>query len=166
MRPVGRVTVGPFLVFQAPSDPRAPEEVTRMFESLPFRLMTEAEHEYAQRGMTESGLTWRGDDVPDTKWFEYVDGQGDALKNPFGLSMLGLYPEVLSDLWHAGYEGAPTDGSARTGDGPRVVRGGAAMCYPWQACGEWQLLTNAARGSAEAWKYFLSIRPALGVVCS
>jgi formylglycine-generating enzyme required for sulfatase activity len=38
------------------------------------------------------------------------------------------------DCWHDTYQGAPTDGSARTRmcfDGRRVVRGGSWFIYPW-----------------------------------
>jgi sulfatase modifying factor 1 len=39
--------------------------------------------------------------------------------------MAGIVSEWIEDVWVAGYDGAPIDGSARTGDGTdRVVRGG------------------------------------------
>jgi len=166
MRPVTEVTVGPFLIAQHASAPRDPAEIAAMLEELPFRLPTEAEHEWAQRGGRPSQLTWRGDDVPTEEWLEDVFAAGDDLRNPFGLVGLGLSPEMLCDVWAPNYGGAPTDGSARIGEGPRVVRGGAEMVYPWQACGEWQLLTNAVRASSDAWEFFLALRPALGVLVS
>lgn len=163
MRPTQQVTVGPLLVFQIPSDAIDPAETTAMFEELPFRLMTEAEHEWVARGGLESELTWRGDEVPDEAWMEEIFDAGPSMRNAFGMAMLGMTPEALTDVYVDGYEGAPTDGSARCGDGPRVVRGGAEMLFPWQACGEWQLLTNSVRTSTRAWEYFLAIRPAIGL---
>ncbi|MBZ0121299.1 MAG: formylglycine-generating enzyme family protein, partial [Sandaracinaceae bacterium] len=161
MRPVARVRVQPFLVFERPSEPREPAEVTVMLQELPFRLMTETEHEHAERAGRVSELTWDGDAIPGEAWMLRV--QAEQLRNRFGLTMLGLYPEACADLWAPSYEAAPADGSARLGEGRRVVRGGALMVSPWQACGEWQLLTNAVRGTSAAWEYFLSIRPALGI---
>ncbi len=164
MRPVTEVHVGAFLVCQRPSEPLDPADATVMFEEMAFRLLTESEHEWAQRAGQPSQLTWRGDDVPDETWIEEVLEAGDRLTNRFGLAGLGLRPEVLADVWAPSYDGAPVDGTARTGDGPRVVRGGAEMLYPWQECGEWHLLANAVRTSTTEWEYFLSVRPALGVI--
>ena len=72
----------------------------------------------------------------------------NGLTNPFGLVELGNFTEAVADLWHKDYQGAPTDGSAWVDDpdvAAPVVRGGAAACYPWQDCGEWQLLMSALR---------------------
>jgi len=163
MRPAVEVRVGPFLAFQAASEPFSPDEATAVFEELPFRLLSETEWEYFSRGGKQSELSWRGDALPQEAWFEETQEGGASLANAFGGWGFGLFPEACSDVWTASYEGAPTDGTPRTGEGPRVVRGGAAMIYPWQACGEWQLLCNAVRSSQKAWEYFLSLRPALGV---
>lgn len=83
--------------------------------------------------------------------------------NAFGLAAFGLSPELCSDAWHPSYEGAPRDGTPREGDGPVVARGGAAMVYPWQACGEWQLLCNVVRDSAKSWELDVVLRPVVGL---
>ena len=137
--------------------------VLEQLQAESLRLPSEAEHERAMRGMATSALTWRGDDQPDGDWMAEVSK--DHLCNGFGLQMFGLYPELCSDVWAPKYTGAPTDGRPRLGKGPRVIRGGAIMLAPWQGCGEWHLLTNAMRTSAKDWKYFHSVRPALGIRC-
>ena len=60
-------------------------------------MMTEAEHEWVQRGGAESRLTWRGDDVPDENWIEELFDAGPDLRNPLGLVGPGLLPEAVSD---------------------------------------------------------------------
>lgn len=160
MRPCQEVHVGPFLIFQLPTAPHDPADAAVMFEEMPFRLPSEAEHEYAHRGLKPSTLSWRGDEVPGEAWMQDAQQQR---ANAFGLCRFGLYPEVTADVFAPSYEGAPVDGSARRGEGPRAIRGGAAQYYPWQCCAEWMLLTCAHRTSAAAWEFFRSLRPALGV---
>ena len=66
---------------------------------------------------------------------------GSFAPNGFGLyDMHGNVDEWVADCWHESYEGAPTDGSARTTGCDRdpaliyselaVVRGGAWLSYP------------------------------------
>ncbi len=83
--------------------------------------------------------------------------------NAFGLWGFGDLPEVCADRWAPTYEGAPTDGSPRRGDGPRVCRGGAGQVFPWQRSGEWALLLTTSRASAEAWEYAVGVRPVIGL---
>jgi len=163
MRPVRAVWVGPFLVGRDPGEVLEPSEVADWLKEGPFRLPTEAEWEYAARGGVAGQLTYRGDALPDEAWFQETDALGPEACNAFGLWGFGLEPEMCADAWASGYEDAPADGSARAGAGPRVVRGGAAEVYPWQACGEWQLLLTAVRGDQKAWEYGVAVRPVLGL---
>ncbi len=163
MRPLATVRVGPLLVCDSPGYAMPPDAVAQFLEQTPWRLLSESEWEYLARGGRERELTWRGHVVPDEDWFlETSQGEG-GLANPFGLWGFGLDPEVCADAWIEAYEDAPTDASPRWGEGPRVTRGGAAMIYPWQHVGAWQLLCSAARGPSVQWEFELSLRPALGV---
>jgi formylglycine-generating enzyme required for sulfatase activity len=103
-----------------------------------YRLLTEAEWEYAARAGTATRYSWG--DAPGTNNAN-CDGCGSswdlrqtATVGSFKPNVLGLYDmhgnvwEWVEDPWHASYEGAPADGSAwRTGSDPtyRVVRGGS-----------------------------------------
>ena len=155
MRPVRTVTLAPFLLArEAGGAGVALGRVPDMLESAPFRLPSEAEWEWAARGGVKGELTPFGNTVPE---------EPSSFVNRFGLADMGLKPELCSDERAFGYQGAPVDGTPRRGPGPRVARGGAAMLWPWQACGEWQLLMNATRGSTHGWEVGLSLRPVVGI---
>ncbi|MBX3248011.1 MAG: hypothetical protein KF901_12595 [Myxococcales bacterium] len=164
MRPLAEVAVGPLLACRAGDFVVDPTEVVRMIRGrAPFRLPSEAEWEYLSRGGKVGELTHLGHEVPDEAWLQAVLEAGLERTNAFGLAGFGVNPELCSDAWHPSYEGAPSDGAPREGEGPVVARGGAAMVYPWQACGEWQLLCNAVRGSAEDWDFGVALRPVVGL---
>jgi formylglycine-generating enzyme required for sulfatase activity len=124
-----------------------------------YRLLTEAEWEYAAR----AGSTTRyffGDDekdacryangadqtakstIPEAKsWavapcsdgYAYTSPVGSLLPNAFGLhDMHGNAYQWVEDCWHADYTEAPADGTARTSAGcsDRVLRGGAYWTPP------------------------------------
>ena len=125
-----------------------------------YRLLSEAEFEYAARGRTTPGRYprfWFGDDARDICRFANGDTRGcdDGFghtapaghypPNAFGLSdMAGNASQWVLDCWHASYAGAPADGSAWTtactGAG-LVTRGGS-----WSA--DQALLRAAARRPA------------------
>lgn len=125
-----------------------------------YRLATEAEYEYAERGGTTTQYWW-GDGAPTGK-VENLTGSGDrspahrswanAFKNysdnywgpapvmsfqpnPFGLYDIdGNVSEWVEDCWHENYVRAPTDGSAWVNPGcdERVIRGGSWGSAPDQ----------------------------------
>ena len=119
----------------------------------PYRLLSEAEWEYAARAGTQASRYW-GDEVSaqcdhangydQTAESEFLrpwaavpcrDGSihtsyvGEYGENGFGLAdMLGNVWEWTEDCWHRNYGGAPSDGSAwvtRGGCRKRVLRGGS-----------------------------------------
>jgi formylglycine-generating enzyme required for sulfatase activity len=103
----------------------------------PYRLLTEAEWEYAARAGTETAYFW-GDEVGSgnaacdgcgSQWDNQQTAPvGSFAANTFGLhDMAGNVWQWVEDCYHASYNGAPGDGSAWTsGDcSRRVVRGGS-----------------------------------------
>ena len=103
-----------------------------------YRLLTEAEWEYAARAGTTTHFYW-GDDAGKnnancggcgSNWDnEQTAPVGSFKPNAFGLyDMAGNVWEWVEDVWHNNYEGAPTDGSAWVQGGyswRHVVRGGS-----------------------------------------
>jgi formylglycine-generating enzyme required for sulfatase activity len=103
-----------------------------------YRLLTEAEWEYAARAGTVTRYFWgddpRGGDANcngcGSSWdLRQTAPVGSLKPNAFGLyDMLGNVWEWVEDRWHENYNGAPTDASAwLTGGDPdyRVIRGGS-----------------------------------------
>ena len=103
----------------------------------PYRLLGEAEYEYAARAGTQTAYPW-GDDIGKgnancdgcgSQWDnDQTAPVGSFAANEFGLyDMVGNVWEWVQDCYHSNYNGAPADGSAWTaGDCSRhVVRGGS-----------------------------------------
>jgi formylglycine-generating enzyme required for sulfatase activity len=109
----------------------------------PYRLLSEAEFEYAARANTTTPFWWGSSIVPaqanyDSRYVYPGGRKGEYRQrtvradsfatNPWGLyNVHGNAWEWTEDCWHGNYDGAPRDGSAWTvGDCPggRVVRGG------------------------------------------
>jgi hypothetical protein len=71
--------------------------------------------------------------------------------NRFGFVDMGAWPEVVA--------GSITDGPKPV----RPIRGGAAMVYPGQDCGEWTLMLSAMRVRADEFAEMLHVRPAMEI---
>jgi formylglycine-generating enzyme required for sulfatase activity len=110
-----------------------------------YRLLSEAEWEYAARAWTQTRYWW-GDHLPPGR--AACDGCGSLWDlrraapvgrfpaNGFGLhDVHGNVWEWVEDCWHENYVGAPTDGRAWEGadDGGcerRMMRGGSSVTQP------------------------------------
>jgi formylglycine-generating enzyme required for sulfatase activity len=108
-----------------------------------YRLLSEAEWEYAARAGTTTAYSW-GDELGKnnancngcgSEW----DGRRTAPVGSFAANQFGLYDmhgnvwEWVEDCLHTNYEGAPDEGSAWTAQGDcnnRVIRGGSWIGYP------------------------------------
>lgn len=107
-----------------------------------YRLLTEAEWEYAARAKTQTHFAW-GNDVGTEKancngcgsfWDNRMTAPvGSFEPNSFGIyDMHGNVREWVEDCWTDSHEGLPPDGSARTRPDCmlHVVRGGAWNLQP------------------------------------
>ena len=108
-----------------------------------YRLLSEAEWEYAARAGTQTAYSW-GDEIGKnnancngcgSQW----DGHQTAPVGSFAANAFGLYDmagnvwEWVEDCLHSNYEGAPDDGSAWVANGDcnnRILRGGSWISDP------------------------------------
>jgi formylglycine-generating enzyme required for sulfatase activity len=92
----------------------------------PYRLLSESEYEYAARAGTVTAYPW-GNTIGSnnancgdcgSKWSgKQTAPVGSFAANGFGLyDMIGNVHEWTQDCYHSSYNGAPTDGSAWTGN--------------------------------------------------
>ena len=109
----------------------------------PYRLLSEAEWEYAARAGTTTAYSW-GDEIGKnnancrgcgSRWDRTrIAPVGSFAPNQFGLyDMHGNVWEWVEDCLHTNYEGAPEDGSAWIAQGDcsfRVARGGSWYHVP------------------------------------
>ncbi len=101
-----------------------------------IRLPSEAEWEYACRAGTTGDYAGK---VGAMGWYRYNSGQrthavAQKQPNAWGLyDMHGNVWEWCRDMWHMGYDGAPTDGSAWTKASFFIpaMRGGSFTNPPW-----------------------------------
>jgi formylglycine-generating enzyme required for sulfatase activity len=120
-----------------------------------YRLLSEAEWEYAARAGTAAKYYW-GDDIGKgnancdgcgSQW----DGKqtapmGSFKPNPWGLyDMAGNVWQWVEDCWHDNYNGAPKDGSPaiEISGCPRVLRGGSWNDDPLSPRAAWRIRSNA-----------------------
>jgi formylglycine-generating enzyme required for sulfatase activity len=109
----------------------------------PYRLMSEAEYEYANRAGSTTTYWW-GDEIGTNRancngcgsvWdLKQIAPAGSFAPNPFGLyDTSGNAWSWMADCWNDSYADAPTDGSAKlTGDcATRTVRGGGWSTHAW-----------------------------------
>lgn len=115
-----------------------------------YRLLSEAEREYAARAGTTTAFWW-GPSISTRQAnydgnFSYAGSPKGEYRqrtlpvdsfeaNPWGLYQVhGNVWEWMEDCWHDSYQGAPGDGSAWATNcsdaGRRVVRGGSWYSYP------------------------------------
>jgi formylglycine-generating enzyme required for sulfatase activity len=121
------------------------------FSGNTYRLLSEAEWEYAARAGSNAQYSF-GDDESELDrhaWFKDNSGNqthpvGQKQPNPFGLfDMYGNVGEWVEDTFHLNYEGAPADGSTWVTDGDkwrRMIRGGSWKDSP-------DLLRSASRNA-------------------
>ena len=108
-----------------------------------YRLLSEAEWEYAARGVTTTRYSWGNAigrnlancDGCDSRWDNRQTAPaGSFPANPFGLhDVHGNLREWVEDCWNGSYSGAPSDGRAWTsGDCEgHVQRDGSWFDEPW-----------------------------------
>ena len=108
----------------------------------PYRLLSEAEWEYAARAGTTTAYSWGGEIGKNNANCNDCGSEWDSRRtapvgsfapNQFGLyDMHGNVWEWVEDCLHTNYEGAPEDGSAWIAQGDcnnRVIRGGSWIGY-------------------------------------
>ena len=121
-----------------------------------YRLLSEAEWEYATRAETSSLYAF-GDTI--TKEQANFDSDGTVSVGSYDANGFGLYDvhgnvwEWVEDCWHPNYDGLPADGSAweEPSCDDQVLRGGA-----WDS-DDTSLLRSAQRGTGSKDEHFNNV---------
>ena len=137
------------------------KKINEMEGTNKYRLLSEAEWEYAARGGTTTRFSF-GDDESDLSyyaWYKVNSGSeahlvGQKQPNPWGVyDMHGNVMEWVQDKQYSDYDSAPTDGSAweDSSSSGRVVRGGSWYGSAWNCRSAYRLgldldLRNSAIG--------------------
>ena len=114
----------------------------------PYRLLSEAEYEYAARAGTQTAYPW-GDEIGKnnancagcgSKWDDKQTAPvGSFAVNRFGLyDMHGNVMEWVEDCYHDSYNGAPSDGSAW------IARRLRSPCPPRRSMGRYPQYVRSA----------------------
>ena len=131
------------VIYVSFDDAKAYVEWLRQKSGKPYRLLSEAEWEFAARGGTSTPFA-QGETLAPTQ--ANFDASRDSKKpgtyqgttvevgsfppNPYGLNdMEGNVFEWVEDCWNPSHAGAPADASARGGDCQRRVAKGGAWYY-------------------------------------
>jgi formylglycine-generating enzyme required for sulfatase activity len=131
----------------------------------PYRLLTEAEYEYAARAGSQTAYPW-GDDIGSnnancdgcgSRWDGHQTAPvGSFASNRFGLyDMVGNVWEWVEDCWHEDYNRAPLDGAAwMTGDCEQHrLRGGS-----WASISDELRAANRGRSATDDRSSVISFR--------
>ena len=129
-----------------------------------YRLLTEAEWEYAARAGTTTPFHFGATISPDQANYDGITSYAGGLKglyrkktvavgsfppNAFGLhDMHGNVFEWVEDCWRGNYGGAPTDGGVWTTGGEcayRLLRGGSWQSKPWVVRSAFRIKFNAGQ---------------------
>ena len=121
----------------------------------PYRLLSEAEYEYAARAGTDTVYPW-GDDIGNanadcngcgSQWdFQRPAPVGSFAANRFGLyDMVGNIWEWVQDCYHNDYIGAPGDGS----EWAWTIEG---LCFRTARGGSWVDFPESVRSAARQWR--------------
>ena len=138
----------------------------------PYRLLSEAEWEYAARAGSETAYSW-GNEIGRNRSNCYGCGSrwdrkqtapvGSFAANAFGLhDVHGNVWEWVQDCWNRTYAGAPADGSAweQGNCNTRVVRGGAWGNKPWDLRSAYRYrVTTGLRSSGVGFRVARSVTP-------
>ena len=149
------------------NDAKAYAEWLTVKSGKPYRLLSEAEWEYAARAGSTTSRFW-GDDTKNACAFARVSWcrgnnyaqVGQYKPNAFGVhDMLGNVYEWVEDCYRDSYKDAPADGSAWTGGKceKRVLRGGSFVSAPNGVRSAFRRIFNAKKRFGVSFGYGIRV---------